>query len=88
MSQCNTIYALLGKISNKPVKTKMTGFLITSKYAYDITYARTSKQQISELGKKASKLLKKFELSVNTNKTERVFIRNPPPPPKYQIRKL
>lgn len=51
----------------------MTGFLITSKYAYDITYARTSKQQISELGKKASKLLKKFELSVNTNKTETFF---------------
>ena len=36
----------------KSIKTKMTGFLATLKYADDIPYAGTSKQQINDLGNK------------------------------------
>ena len=60
----------------KPIKTKMNGFLKTPKYADGITYAGTSKQQMSKVEKKVSELLKKFELTVSINKTERIVIPN------------
>ena len=67
----------------------MEGFLKTPKYTDGITYVRTSKQQISELDKKMSEFLKKFDLIVNINTAERFFIlKSPPPPLKIQIRKL
>lgn len=73
----------------KPIKTNVKDFLITPKYADGIKYVGTLKLQISGMEKKVYVLIKKFQLTVNTNKIERFIIppshllslhHHPPPP--------
>ena len=72
----------------KPIKANMEHFLITTKYADGKSYAGISKQQVSELEKKVPEFLNKFELTVNTNKTERLGIpKSPSSPPKTSTMK-
>ena len=54
--------------------------LIKPKYADDITYASTNQQIISQLEENIPKLLKEYNLQINTDKTEKFTIPKPPPP--------
>ena len=55
--------------------------LIKPKYADDITYASTNQQIINQLEEKIPKLLKEYNLQINTDKTEKFTIPKPPAPP-------
>ena len=70
----------LAKCLEKPIKTKMKGFLINPMYADDLTIAGTNKMQVNELEQKMSKQLEKYNLQVNAEKTEKYEIPRPPPP--------
>ena len=69
------------KYLRKPIRTKRKGFLTKPKYADDITYAGTSKNQIDELETKIPQRLYDYDLKANETKTERYQIPKPPPPP-------
>ena len=71
----------LAKCLKDPIRTRMKGFLITPKYADDITYAGTCKAQIDEMEGKIPQKLEEYNLKVNNTKTERYTIPKPPPPP-------
>ena len=58
----------LAKCLEKPIKTKMKGFLINPTYADDMTIADTNKMQVNELEQKLSIQLKKYNLKVNADK--------------------
>ena len=61
----------------------MKGFCIKPKYADDLTFIGTSKIEIDEIEAKIPVQLRKYNLEINTSKTERYEIPRPemPPPP-------
>lgn len=59
----------------------MKGFLISPKYADDITYGGTCKSQIDEIEVKVTQKVEGHNLKVNESKTEKYIIPKPPPPP-------
>ena len=71
----------LAKCLKHPIKTRMKGFLISPKYADDITYGGTCKSQIDEIEVKVPQKLEGHNLKVNESKTEKYIIPKPPPPP-------
>ena len=58
----------------KPIETKMKGFLINPTYADDLTIAGTNKIQVNEIKQRMTIQLEKYNLKVNTEKTERYEI--------------
>ena len=64
----------LAKFLRLPNKTKMKGFCIKPKYTHDLTCIGTSKVQIDEIYAKIPVQLRKYNLEVNTSKTERYEI--------------
>ena len=71
----------LAKYLKHPIKTRMKGFLISPKYADDITFGGTCKSQIDEIEVKVPQKLEGHNLKVNELKTEKYIIPKPPPPP-------
>ena len=61
----------LAKCLKHPIKTRMKGFLISPKYADDITYGGTCKSQIDEIEVKVPQKLEGHNLKVNESKTEK-----------------
>ena len=61
----------LAKCLEKPIKTKMKGFLINPTHVDDLTIAGTNKIQVNELEHKISTQLEKYNLKMNAEKTEK-----------------
>ena len=82
----------LAKCLRLPIKTKMKDFCIKPKNAGDLTFIGTSKVQIDEIEAKIPAQLRKYNLEVNTSKTERYEIPRPemprPPPTAETLKKL
>ena len=70
----------LAKCLEKPIETKIKGFLINPTYADDLTIAGTNQMQVNELEQKMSTQLEKYNLNVNAEKTEKYELPRPPPP--------
>ena len=71
----------LAKCLRLPTKTKKEGFCIKPKYADDLTFIGTSKIEIDEIEVKKPVQLRKYNLEINTSKTERYEIPRPEMPP-------